>query len=265
MYGSTSWGDFLLDFKSMYPSMIMKYNICFTTFDPSGEIVAPNGVHFLARERREGLVPRLLKELMDQRDAVKRQMKTASPGEKEYLDGVQGAIKILMNTFYGVLASSFYRFTNLDIGGAVTAFARKTITSLIEKLKSENYRVIYGDTDSIFIESGASSDSEAVKVGMELSERVSRDEGVTVEFEKVMDPLFSHGAKKRYAGKIIYPESQKGEILVIPAYAKPDAVPLHPVFQNRKVVAIYVVPGEQIRILAVHELNEVPEKVPFLP
>ncbi len=204
----------VLDFKSMYPSMIMKYNICFTTFDPSGEIVAPNGVHFLSRERREGLVPRLLKELMDQRDAVKRQMKTASPGEKEYLDGVQGAIKILMNTFYGVLASSFYRFTNLDIGGAVTAFARKTITSLIDKLKNENYRVIYGDTDSIFIESGASSDSEAVKVGMELSERVSRDEGVTVEFEKVMDPLFSHGAKKRYAGKIIYPESQKGEILV---------------------------------------------------
>jgi DNA polymerase I len=80
----------VLDFKSMYPSMIMKYNICFTTFDPSGEIVAPNGVHFLARERREGLVPRLLKELMDQRDAVKRQMKTASTGEKEYLDGVQG-------------------------------------------------------------------------------------------------------------------------------------------------------------------------------
>ena len=204
----------VLDFKSMYPSMIMKYNICFTTYNPNGEIVAPNGVRFLSRDKREGLVPRLLRDLMDQRDAVKRKMKSASGEEAEYLDGVQGAIKILMNTFYGVLASSFYRFTNLEIGGAVTAFARKTITTLIEKLKVENYRVIYGDTDSIFIESGANTDSEAVRFGAELSERISREEGVTVEFEKVMDPLFSHGAKKRYAGRIVYPESQKGEILV---------------------------------------------------
>ena len=205
----------VLDFKSMYPSMIMKYNICFTTFDPKGQIEAPNGVRFLDKEHREGLVPRLLRELMDERDKVKKLMKAASsPEEKEYYDGVQGAIKILMNTFYGVLASSFWRFTNLEIGGAVTAYARNTIKALIEKLKDENYKVIYGDTDSIFIESGASSHEEAARVGIELSKRLSTEEGVIVEFEKVMDPLFSHGAKKRYAGRIVYPESQKGEVLV---------------------------------------------------
>ncbi|MCL4335773.1 MAG: DNA polymerase II [Candidatus Thermoplasmatota archaeon] len=204
----------VLDFKSMYPTMIMKYNICFTTYDPKGEIVAPNGVKFLSVAQREGLVPRLLKELMDERDTVKKRMKSATPEEKEYLDGIQGAIKILMNTFYGVLASSFYRFTNLEIGGAVTAYARNTITALIEKLKSENYKVIYGDTDSIFIESGAASHEEAVRIGFDLSSKISDDEGVTVEFEKVMDPLFSHGAKKRYAGKIVFPESQKGEVLI---------------------------------------------------
>ncbi len=204
----------VLDFKSMYPSMIMKYNICFTTFDPKGQVEAPNGVKFLDKAHREGLVPRLLRELMDQRDVVKKQMKTASPEEREYLDGIQGAIKILMNTFYGVLASSFWRFTNLEIGGAVTAFARNTITSLIEKLKEENYKVIYGDTDSIFIESGAPTHEDAAKVGVELSERLSTEEGVIVEFEKVMDPLFSHGAKKRYAGRIVYPVAQKGEVLI---------------------------------------------------
>ncbi len=204
----------VLDFKSMYPSMIMKYNICFTTFDPNGQIAAPNGVRFLDKEHREGLVPRLLRELMDQRDVVKTQMKSASQEEREYLDGIQGAIKILMNTFYGVLASSFWRFTNLEIGGAVTAFARNTITSLIEKLKEENYKVIYGDTDSIFIESGAATHEEAVQVGKELSTRLSTEEGVIVEFEKVMDPLFSHGAKKRYAGRIVYPLAQKNEVLI---------------------------------------------------
>lgn len=204
----------VLDFKSMYPSMIMKYNICFTTFDPKGQIEAPNGVRFLDREHREGLVPRLLRELMSERDKVKKLMKSASEEEREYLDGIQGAIKILMNTFYGVLASSFWRFTNLEIGGAVTAYARNTIKALIDKLKEENYKVIYGDTDSIFIESGAASHEEAAEVGKELSSRLSTEEGVIVEFEKVMDPLFSHGAKKRYAGRIVYPEAQEGEVLV---------------------------------------------------
>lgn len=204
----------VLDFKSMYPSMIMKYNICFTTFDPKGQIVAPNGVHFLDKEHREGLVPRLLRELMNQRDQVKKLMKTSTPEERDYLDGIQGAIKILMNTFYGVLASSFWRFTNLEIGSAVTAYARTTIKTLIDRLKEENYKVIYGDTDSIFIESGAGTHEEAARVGYELSERLSTDEGVIVEFEKVMDPLFSHGAKKRYAGRIVYPEAQNGEVLV---------------------------------------------------
>jgi DNA polymerase I len=151
---------------------------------------------------------------MEERDRVKARMKAAKGDEREYLDGIQGALKILMNTFYGVLASSFYRFTNLEIGSAVTGYARETIKGLIEKLKSENFRVIYGDTDSVFIESGAQSPEEAISIGRELSERISREEGVIVEFEKVMDPLFSHGAKKRYAGKIIYPESQKGEVLV---------------------------------------------------
>lgn len=205
----------VLDFKSMYPSMIMKYNICFTTYDPDGQITAPNGVKFLDKEHREGLVPRLLRELMDQRDEVKKRMKAASsPGEKDYLDGVQGAIKILMNTFYGVLASSFWRFTNLEIGSAVTAFARNTITSLIDELTNEDYKVIYGDTDSIFIESGAETHEKAAEVGKELSSRLSTDQGVIVEFEKVMDPLFSHGAKKRYAGRIVYPKAQEGEVLI---------------------------------------------------
>ncbi len=204
----------VLDFKSMYPSMMIKYNVCFTTLDPKGEIVALNNIRFLSRQQKEGLIPRLLKELMDERDKIKKEMKTASSEERNYLDGVQGAIKILMNTFYGVMASSFYRFTNLEIGGAITAYARNTIKSLIESLGRENYRVIYGDTDSIFIESQSKDTKDAVSDGIMLSERLSREQDVILEFEKVMDPFFSHGAKKRYVGRIVYPESQKGEILI---------------------------------------------------
>jgi DNA polymerase I len=204
----------VLDFKSMYPSMIMKYNICFTTLSPEGTIVAPNGVRFLDKSVRSGLIPRILKDLMDERDRVKKIMKEAQPSDKAYYDGIQGAIKILMNTFYGVLASSFYRFTNPEIGAAVTAYARKTITGLIEKLRKEGHKVIYGDTDSIFIESGISDLEEVIKFGKNTSERLSSEEGIILEFEKVMNPFFSHGAKKRYAGRIVYPRDQSGETLV---------------------------------------------------
>ena len=204
----------VLDFKSMYPSMIMKYNICFTTLSQNGSIVAPNNIRFLGKDQREGLIPRILRELMAERDEVKKRMKSASQDEREFLDGVQGAIKILMNTFYGVLASSFYRFTNPEIGAAVTAYARMTITELIGKLEKEGNKVIYGDTDSVFIESGEKNLDDSIEFGSSIAERMSGELGISLEFEKIMDPFFSHGAKKRYAGKIVYPKEQGGEILI---------------------------------------------------
>lgn len=205
----------VLDFKSMYPSMIIKYNICFTTLSDSGTNEAPNGIKFLSREQREGLIPRILRNLMEERDRVKKRMKSAATKEdRDFYDGIQGAIKVLMNTFYGVLASSFYRFTNPQIGAAVTAFARNTIMTLIDRLEKEGVKVLYGDTDSIFIESVSQDLRQTVAYGEELSQKLSREENLSLEFEKVFDPFFSHGAKKRYAGKIAYPYEQAGETLI---------------------------------------------------
>ncbi len=204
----------VMDFKSMYPSMIMKYNICFTTLSPEGGIVSPTGIRFLSPNVKKGLIPELLKSLMDSRDKVKKDMKTATGEEREYLDGVQGAIKILMNTFYGVLASAFYRFTNSELGASVTAFARDTILRLIDDLKRDGFRVIYGDTDSVFIETGKSDLKEAVELGKKLASDISKKLDVSIEFEKIMDPFFSHGAKKRYVGMMVYPEQDAGTMLV---------------------------------------------------
>jgi len=203
----------VLDFKSMYPSMIIKYNICFTTLSPEGTIIAPNGARFLSPDVKKGLIPDLLEQLMKKRDEVKKQMKE-DKANYEYFDGLQAAIKVLMNTFYGVLGTSFYRFTNRDISSAITAFARNTIKSIIEDLDKSGNKVIYGDTDSIFIESGKDTLDEAIEFGNKLSSEISEREKLILEFEKIMDPLFSHGAKKRYAGKIVYPPSSAGEILV---------------------------------------------------
>jgi len=197
-----------LDFRSMYPSLIISKNICFTTLSPRGTIVSPTGAKFLDKGEREGLLPRILARLMDERAATKNAMREAkTPEEKDYYNGLQEAIKILMNSFYGVLASSFYRFTDPKIGASITAFAREATKDLIRKLEAEGLKVIYSDTDSVFFLSPHPNLEESVKLGQEIAERFSSG-GMVLEFEKIMDPFFSHGMKKRYVGRMAWPRQE---------------------------------------------------------
>jgi DNA polymerase I len=204
----------VLDFKSMYPSLIISKNICFTTLSKDGTNVSPTGERFLAREVREGVVPKVLGGLMNRRDEIKRNMKQAkTPEEKAYYDGLQQAVKVLMNAFYGVFASAFYRFTNPKIGASITAFARENTKGIISHLQSEGHKVIYGDTDSVFVQSPTPELAASVEFGKSISAKHTR-EGATLEFEKLLNPLFSHGAKKRYVGKVVWPE----ETIVVRGY-----------------------------------------------
>jgi len=197
-----------LDFRSMYPSMIISKNICFTTLSPDGTIVSPTGAKFLDKSVREGLLPKILTRLMEERAATKRAMKEAkTPEDKEYYDGLQEAIKILMNSFYGVLASAFYRFTDPKIGASITSFAREATKDLIKKLEAEGLKVIYSDTDSVFFLSPSPDLDKSVKLGQDIAERFSSG-GMVLEFEKIMEPFFSHGMKKRYVGRMVWPRQE---------------------------------------------------------
>lgn len=205
----------VLDFKSMYPSLMIKYNICFTTISEDGEIEAPNGIRFVSSSEKKGLIPELLEQLMETRDRYKEEMKSEKdPDRKRYLNSMQSQVKILMNSFYGVFASSFYRFTDQSIGSSITAFARNTIKGIITDLSSRGIQVIYGDTDSVFIKTGKSELESAVSVSNELKDEISKKLGIQLEVERVLDPFFSHGAKKRYAGRILYPENERGNLIV---------------------------------------------------
>lgn len=228
----------VLDFKSMYPSIMIGNNICFTTrIDPihpdqplEGEVIhtSPSGVKFHNAEHRKGMVPALLEHLMGLRDTHKEAMKKAKENGDEELvafhDQMQYAVKIMMNSFYGVFASVFYRFTHSDLGSSITAWARHNIKTIIQKLEEEGNHVVYSDTDSIFVCAPISKNisptkptegdelkvwqqarEELIAFGEELAERFSQDEAV-LEFEKGLSVFFSHGAKKRYVGRIIYPE-----------------------------------------------------------
>ena len=242
----------VLDFKSMYPSIMIGNNICYTTrIDPvqSDQPVedepvytAPTGARFRHQSVRKGLVPALLENLMAQRDLHKLSLKSAKQ-EKDsagimFHDSMQYAVKILMNTFYGVFASGFYRFTHRDLGSSITAWARFNIKDIISQLEQEGHHVVYSDTDSIFvrspvpegspstikqddIEAAGQGDKEAQKqfdawnkakqsmldFGLEVAERYSKDSAI-LEYEKGLSVFFSHGAKKRYVGQVVWPNEE---------------------------------------------------------
>jgi len=191
----------------MYPSLIISKNICFTTISDEGDIESPNGVRYLSKEKKEGILPGILGNLLKERDNIKNKMKAASEDEYHYLDGLQNAVKVLMNSFYGVFASSFYRFTDKNIGGSITAFARATVKGMISDLEKEEIQVIYSDTDSIFIRSPHNNMNDTLEFGRSMAKRYSA-EGRQLEFEKIMEPLFSHGKKKRYVGRVAWPKEE---------------------------------------------------------
>jgi len=207
----------VLDFRSMYPSIMIENNICFTTLteETEGTNNSPvPGVNYRKEEEIKGLVPSILKRLLEERQEAKKLKKEASTGgEREYYDGLQEAIKVLMNSFYGVFASFFYRFTDRSIGSSITAYARRNIKKIISTLQEDGHQVIYSDTDSVFVQSPEDNLDGTLDFGRSLAARFSRGDAV-LEFEKVFRSFFTHGKKKRYVGMIVWP----GEEMVVRGY-----------------------------------------------
>ena len=203
-----------LDFRAMYPSLIIENNICFTTVHPQGTVVSPTGARFLAADAKKGLLPAILTNLMRDRQDVQQKMRDASEQQmKEFYDGLQAAIKVLMNAFYGVLASSFYRFNDPKVGASITAFARSTVQGIIGELEKEEVKVVYADTDSVFFQSPVTDPAGSLDFAKRTAERFSKGR-VTMDVDKIYRRLFSHGRKKRYAGKVAWPPEAEGEIVV---------------------------------------------------
>ncbi len=241
----------VLDFKSMYPSIMIGHNICYTTRLEGGSEslklpkkahTSPTQVVFRHQDERKGLVPHLLEDLMAQRDEHKAALRSAKSAADDlavgFHDAMQYAVKILMNSFYGVFASGFYRFTHRDLGSSITAWARQNIKTIIASVEAEGHGVVYSDTDSIFVRCPIDPDvprmltdeekdgvergdaealekrkahlagvEEMVAFGTALAKRYSKDAAV-LEFEKGLSVFFSHGAKKRYIGNVVWPTEE---------------------------------------------------------
>jgi len=207
----------VLDFKSLYPSIIRTFCI-----DPYGywsaqhqELVGDDvvpGKKGAVFAKRDHILPDIIDKLWQARDRAKQ----------EDNQPLSQAIKIIMNSFYGVLGSTGCRFYDPRVCSSITLRGHEIIQQTKEWIEAENHQVIYGDTDSVFVWVGNERpEPEVLSIGNELAHRLNQrwqrqlqqefsiDCALEIEFEthylQFLMPTIRNstaGSKKRYAGII---------------------------------------------------------------
>ena len=201
----------VLDFKSLYPSIIMTFKI-----DPLSRLLnhinpikTPKGYKFSSTKH---FLPDFIQTLMEQRALAKKK------NDKQ----LSQAIKILMNSFYGVMGSYGCRFYHPHLPTAITGTGQFLLLGSKDYLEDQGYKVVYGDTDSLFVKlkdgEGNKADFSSEKIAASLNkywkEKLKKDYKVDsyleIEYEKYYRKLVitpargsESGAKKRYAGLLI--------------------------------------------------------------
>ena len=213
----------LFDFKSLYPSLIRTFNI-----DPVGYVPEPSPQEDLivtpggAFRREPAILPRLLDDLFPRREAAKR----------HHDEVAAHAIKILMNSFYGVLGTPACRFYNPALANSITGMGKHMLLWSKSWFESAGFVVLYGDTDSLFVSSGRADAVEAARRARDLVAALNadltlyvgscwrRESRLELEFEKLYLRLFlpharhsTRGASKRYAGLVAHEGAEEVEFV----------------------------------------------------
>jgi len=136
----------VLDLKSLYPMAMLTMNASPEAKNPKGELHSPNGIHFV--KEPVGLIREVILELLEKRDALKKEMKNYKKGSPEYevLDQQQSVIKVVMNTIYGTSGYARFRLFDNEIASAVTSAGREIIEYTRKHIESKGYSAIYGDS-----------------------------------------------------------------------------------------------------------------------
>jgi len=211
----------VLDFKSLYPTIIQTFKI-----DPLSRLLSDidtietlNGYKFSLSKH---FLPDFITELMEQRSIATKKM------DKQ----LSQAIKILMNSFYGVMGSFGCRFYHPHLPTAITGTGHKLLLGSKDYLAKNGYKVVYGDTDSLFIKLKDGEGKNAVERGKSLAkqlneyweEKIKKEYNLKsyleLEYEKyymrfIITPTRGSevGAKKRYAGLLAENEQEKLEFV----------------------------------------------------
>ena len=192
-----------LDFASMYPSIMVAYNISPDTL-VRGQCddcyIAPEVGHKF-RKKPDGFFKRILTMLIERRRVIKKKMKELDPDSVEYrlLDIKQSALKVLTNSFYGYTGWTLARWYCRECAEATTAWGRHCIKRSVRIAEDMGFEVLYGDTDSIFIKKNSLSLEELEKEALKLIDRLSKELPVQIEIDEYYRTIF-FVEKKRYAG-----------------------------------------------------------------
>ena len=233
----------VLDFQSLYPSVMIAYNYCYSTFlgrvvqwrgqnkmgftdfkRESGLLellkddmnIAPNGIMYAKPNIRKSLLAKMLGEILETRVMVKSGMKVDKEDKtlQRLLNNRQLALKLIANVTYGYTSASFSgRMPCSEIADSIVQTGRETLEkaiALIHSVERWGAEVVYGDTDSLFVHLKGRSKAEAFKIGKEIAQAVTdvNPRPVKLKFEKVYHPCVLL-AKKRYVGFKYENENQK--------------------------------------------------------
>ena len=252
----------VLDLKSLYPMCMTTINASpETRVDPDeydGETYVaptrPEPTHF--RKEPDGVMREMINELLAEREEKKSQRNEYEPGSREYeqYDRQQGAVKVIMNSLYGVSGWEQFRLYDKDAASAITATGREVIEFTDTAAGELDYTVAYGDTDSVMLELGPDvSKEDAIEQSFEIEEYINgryddfakddlnaEEHRFQIEFEKLYRRFFQAGKKKRYAGHITWKEGKDVNNVDIVGfeYQRSDIAPITKEVQHRVIEMI---------------------------
>ena len=193
-------GIAVFDFKSYYPYIVLSFNL------------SPENT---ASDNKEGIIQVLLKRMLKEKESLAETIKKTTTGSAEYkaLKIRKEAVKRVINAVYGVLAYAGFRLYKPEIAAKITEIGREGIEYLISLGSDYEYKVIYADTDSVFIKADfdkAAGLCEKLndKVNTYFHDKYDVNMQLTLEFEKYLKMLFLSGVKKRYAMRVAYADGE---------------------------------------------------------
>ncbi|XP_037135270.1 DNA polymerase alpha catalytic subunit [Syngnathus acus] len=203
----------LLDFNSLYPSIIQEFNICFTTVQREAYSKKKKAQDDEAEEIPEipdcnlemGILPKEIRKLVERRKHVKQLMKAPDINLDLYLqyDIRQKALKLTANSMYGCLGFSYSRFYAKPLAALVTLKGREILMHTKDLVQKMNLEVIYGDTDSIMINTNSQCMEEVMKLGNKVKAEVNKlYKLLEIDIDGVFKSLLLL-KKKKYAALVV--------------------------------------------------------------
>ncbi|CAN8020701.1 unnamed protein product, partial [Ixodes persulcatus] len=204
----------LMDFNSLYPSIIQEYNICFTTVDMSkgsGDTASARAQvedqipELPGSSAEPGVLPSEIRKLVESRRQVKNLMKASDVGADLYqqYDIRQKALKLTANSMYGCLGFAQSRFFAKPLAALITSRGREILMQTKELVEKMGLDVIYGDTDSIMINTNSRDLKEVSKLGNKVKVEINK---LYKQLEIDIDGIFKSMLllkKKKYAALVV--------------------------------------------------------------